>query len=243
MISRNQALTGLALGLAVFAAAVARPAAQEQSSGSSMQGFALNRDQPVKIESNTLEVRDKIRQATFIGDVKLIQGETTLKCDTLVVFYEDTAMAPSKKSQQGGAQAQKGGSGGQQIKRAEAKGNVFVTQKDQTASGEFGIYDAKGNTVTMTGNVVMTKGPQVMRGDRMVVNLTTGVTNVTNKIGGRVEVLMQPGAKDGKEAPPAAPAAPPAKALPSAKDVKGTPAPVSPSPAPKAAPGAPVRIN
>ena len=30
-----------------------------------MQGLSMNRDQPVKIESNTLEVRDKIRQATF----------------------------------------------------------------------------------------------------------------------------------------------------------------------------------
>jgi lipopolysaccharide export system protein LptA len=243
--ARNQALAGLALGLAVFAGAVARPAAQEQPSGGTMQGFALNRDQPVKIESNTLEVRDKIRQATFIGEVKLTQGETTLKCNTLVVFYEDTAMSPSKKGQQGGTQAQKGGggSGGQQIKRAEAKGDVFVTQKDQTASGEVAIYDAKANTITMTGNVVMTKGPQVMRGDRMVVNLTTGVTNVSNKTGGRVEVLMQPGAKDAKEAPPAAPAAPPAKALPPAKDVKATPAPVSPPAAPKAPPGAPVRIN
>ena len=40
----------------------------------------MNRDQPVQIESNTLEVRDKSRQATFTGDVKLTQGDTILKC-------------------------------------------------------------------------------------------------------------------------------------------------------------------
>ena len=239
--ARNQALAGIALGLAVFAAAVARPAAQEQPSGGAMQGIALSRDQPVKIESNTLEVRDKIRQATFIGEVKLIQGDTTLKCDTLVVFYEDTAMPASKKGQQGGAQAQKSGGGGQQIKRAEAKGNVFVTQKDQTASGEFGVYDAKGNTVTMTGNVVVTQGGHVMRGERMVSNLTTGVTRVESTKGRQIEMMMQPGAKD---SPLSAPGSPPsAKAAPTAKDAKATPTPLAPPPPAKAPPGAPARIN
>jgi lipopolysaccharide export system protein LptA len=234
ILSGRRALTGLAL-LLVLSAAVARSAAQEQSSGGAMQGLSLKSDQPVKIESSTLEVRDKIRQATFMGDVKLVQGDTTLKCDTLVVFYEDTAMAGSKKGgQPAGAQAQKGGagSGGQQIKRAEAKGNVFVTQKDQTASGEFAVYDAKANTVTMTGSVVVTQGAQVMRGERMVANLTTGVTRVEAPKGRQIELMIQPGAKDGPALP-----APAAKAAPAAKDAKATPAP------PKSAPGLPARIN
>ena len=234
--SRGQVLAGVALVVVLFAPA-ARSAAQEQSPGGAMQGLSINRDQPVKIESSALEVRDKIRQATFMGDVKLVQGDTTLKCDTLVVFYEDTAMAPGKKGQQGGAQAQKSGSGsgGQQIKRAEARGNVFVTQKDQTASGDFGVYDAKGNTVTMTGNVVVTQGGKVMRGERMVANLTTGVTRVEAPKGRQIEMMMQPGAKDAA-APGAAPP-PAAKAAPTGKDAKATPAP------PKTAPGAPARIN
>jgi lipopolysaccharide export system protein LptA len=204
-LSFGQALVAVALVLAAGLAAAAQPA--EQSS-SAMQGISMNRDQPVKIEANTLEVRDKIRQATFSGDVKLTQGDTTLKCKTLVVFYEDTA-APKK----GGPQAQKGGGlgGQQQIKRAEARGDVFVTQKDQTASGEMGVFDLKTNTVTMTGNVVVTQGQTVMRGERMVVDLTSGVTKVG---GGRVELLAQPSAKDGKLG--MQPAPPPTKSPPRA---------------------------
>jgi lipopolysaccharide export system protein LptA len=243
MMLSNSALTGLALALALCLAAAAQP--QEQSGGA-MQGFSLNRDQPVKIESNMLEVRDKIRQATFSGDVKLTQGDTTLKCRALVVFYEDTAVASGKKGAPASAPAQKGGgagAGGQQIKRAEARGEVFVAQKDQTASGDNAVYDAKANTITMTGNVVVTQGQNVMRGERMVVNLTTGVTNVeSSKTGGRVEMMMQPGAKDAKTAPAPAPAQPPPKAAPAAKDAKASPAP-APSPPAKAAPGAPARIN
>ena len=212
----------------------------------------MNRDQPVKIEANTLEVRDKIRQATFSGDVKLIQGDTTLKCKVLVVFYEDTAMggSGSKKGApaQGAPQAQKGGGGlggggGQQIKRAEAKGDVFVIQKDQTASGDNAVYDLKSDTIVMTGNVVLTQGPQVLRGAKMVVELKSGLYRFEGGTrgadgGGRVDMMLNPSAakeKDAKAGPTA-----PTPPAPAAKDAK--PAPISP-PAAKATPGKPTRIN
>ena len=40
------------------------------------------------IEAATLEVRDKDKVATFSGDVKVKQGDTGLRCKSLVVFYE-----------------------------------------------------------------------------------------------------------------------------------------------------------
>ena len=36
----------------------------------------------------------------------------------------------------------------------------------------------KANTVTLSGNVVVSQGQNVMRGDRLVVDLTTGVSTV-----------------------------------------------------------------
>jgi lipopolysaccharide export system protein LptA len=220
---RVPAVASLALALAVFAAIAQQPA-QEQTSGP-MQGLSMNRDQPVKIESNTLEVRDKIRQATFSGNVKLTQGDTILKCKVLVVFYEDTAMGSNSKKgapAQGAPQAQKGGgpggSGSQQIKRAEAKGDVFVTQKDQTASGENAVYDLKSETIVMTGNVVLTQGPQVLRGGKMVVELKTGLY----RFDGRVEMLANPSAAKERDSK-AAPAQPPAAQAPAAKSAPGKP--------------------
>ena len=71
------------------------------------------------------------------------------------------------------------GPGGQQkIKRLEARGSVVVTQKEQTATGDLGIFDMKTNTVTLTGNVVMTQGQNVLRGEKLVVDLTSGVSRV-----------------------------------------------------------------
>ena len=53
---------------------------------------------------------------------------------------------------------------------------MVVTQKDQTATGDTGLFDMRTNTVTLIGNVVVTQGQNVLRGERLVVDLTTGVS-------------------------------------------------------------------
>ncbi len=159
-----------------------------------LQGFSQNRDQPVHIEAATLEVRDKDKVATFSGNVRVTQGDTGLRCKSLLVFYEQGGEAGADKGKT--LQAATPGPGGQQsIKRLEARGGVVVTQKEQTATGDLGIFDMKTNTVTLTGNVMMTQGQNVLRGDRLVVDLTSGVSRVeSGKNGtGRVQGLFQPG--------------------------------------------------
>jgi len=137
----------------------------------------------VQIEAATLEVRDKDNMATFTGNVHVIQGDTDLRTKKLVVFYE------SQDGGKGGMRAaQAGPTGTSQIKRLEASGSVFVTQKDQTASGDRGVYDMKTNKITLIGNVVVTQGPSVLRGDRLTVDRDTGVSHME---GGRVQGIFQ----------------------------------------------------
>lgn len=189
-------------------------AAVSKGPPNALQGFSQNRGQPVHIEAATLEVRDKDKVATFSGDVHVTQGDTGLRCKSLVVFYEQDAKDGAAKSNT--LPAAEAGPGGQQrIKRLEARGGVVVTQKEQTATGNLGIFDMKTNTVTLTGNVVMTQGKNVLRGDRLVVDLTSGVSRVeAGKSGhGRVEGLFQPGGvtpdlKGGGQVPQPAPRRP-----------------------------------
>ncbi len=184
-------LIAVMLGLRV-ASADAQTA--PQGPPNALQGFSQNRDQPVHIEAATLEVRDKQKQATFSGDVRVKQGDTGLRCKSLVVFYEqDGEAADQSKTLQA---ATPGPGGEQRIKRLEAHGGVVVTQKEQTATGDLGIFDMKANTVTLTGNpVVMTQGQNVLRGEKLVVDLTSGVSRVESNKGGqgRVQGLFQPG--------------------------------------------------
>jgi len=175
-----------------FAGGAAFAAQPSKGPPNALQGFSQNRDQPVHIDAATLEVRDKDKIATFSGDVHVKQGDTDMRCKTLVVFYEQDDGADKSKTM---TAADPGPGGEQRIKRLEARGDVVVTQKNQTATGNLGLFDMETNTVTLTGNVVMTQGQNVLRGDKLVVDLTTGVSHVVSgKNGeGRVQGLFMPG--------------------------------------------------
>src|SRR5260370_20778433 len=79
-----------ALALATIAASKAAAQSTMQGVPNAMQGFSQNRDQPIQIEAASLEMRDKKKEATFAGNVKVVQGDTTMTSKTLVVFYDST---------------------------------------------------------------------------------------------------------------------------------------------------------
>ena len=187
------AARALAKVLLLALALCAAPAAAEQKSQgppNALQGFSQNRDQPVKIQAASLEVRDKEKIATFSGDVQVFQGDTELRCKSLNVFYDDEAAPKGAKTADAGPTDQR------QIRRIEAKGGVIVNQKDQTASGDAATFNMRENTVTLVGNVVVTRGQDVLRGHRLVVDLTTGITKMDQ---GRVEGLFQSSSRNSLE--------------------------------------------
>lgn len=153
-----------------------------------MQGFSQNRDKPIQIDALSLEMRDKDKAATFSGNVKVVQGDTTMRAQTLVVFYDEDPNAPKSATMKS---AKPGPGGSSSIRRLEAKGGVSVTQKDQTVTGQTGIFDMRANTVTMLGGVVLTKDKNVLRGDRLIVDMTTGVSRVESTGGRGVQGMFQ----------------------------------------------------
>jgi len=171
-----------------------------------------NRDQPIHIESATLEVRDKSKTAIFSGDVVVVQGDTTLKCQKLVVFYgpeEGAAPKPPSASTSSAVATNAGAPAlvpqdAHDIRRIEAFNDVTVITKDQNATGEAGVYDLKSHTITLTGNVVVSQGKNVVRGDRVVVDTTTGYSRVESATSApsRVRALILPNKANGSSATP-----------------------------------------
>jgi lipopolysaccharide export system protein LptA len=207
-----------AFAFALLAASEAAPQSTVTGVPNAMQGFSQNRDQPIQIESVSLEMRDKKKEATFTGNVKVIQGDTTMTSKVLVVFYESKdqnapppapAAANAKAAKSAPAQsapmqsAAPGPGGASSIKRLEAKGDVIVTQKDQVVTGETAVFDTKTNLITMMGGVVLTQGKNVLRGDRLLVDMTTGVSRVESD-SGRVQGLFQSSGQTGGPALPGA---------------------------------------
>jgi lipopolysaccharide export system protein LptA len=217
--ARRIAWRACAFAVALASIAAGDTAAQSAVNGvpNAMQGFSQNHDQPIQIDAATLEMRDKKKEATFSGNVKVVQGDTTMTSKTLVVFYESTSAAsagapappatakPAAKAAP--IQTTTAGPGGSSsIKRLEARGNVVVTQKDQVVTGETAVFDTKTNLITMLGGVVLTQGKNVLRGDRLLVDMTTGVSRVESETG-RVQGLFQSSGQTGGSLLPGGPAA------------------------------------
>ena len=84
-----------------------------------------------------------------------------------------------------------------QITKIEAKGEVVITSdKDQTTTSDWALYDLPAQLVTVGGNVVLTQGQNVLKGDRLVIDLKTGESRFENTgnaaAGGRIRALFMP---------------------------------------------------
>lgn len=189
----------LAAALAILSAAWLPAAAQ----GSQSSGFQVSGDEPVRIEADVLEVFDEQGKAVFTGNVMAQQGEMTLHTVKLTVFYAGGAMGREMDTEGG----ESGGAPqAQSIKRLDAEGDVVVTTKDQKATGDRAVFRMEENAVTLTGDVVLTQGGNVLRGTELVVDLDTGrsklVSNDKSGQPSRVTGMFVPGSgKDGESDP------------------------------------------
>jgi lipopolysaccharide export system protein LptA len=119
---------------------------------------------PIEITADSLEVVQDDEIATFLGNVDAVQGDLVLSSDELRVHY---------RGSEDGGDGIAAGTGGS-IRRIEAKGNVFLSSPQETAQGEFGVYDVDGALLTLEGAVVLTRAENVVRGERLEIDLATG---------------------------------------------------------------------
>ena len=216
----SQAVCGalLAAGAVALCLLAATPA-PAQTMTNTFGGFSKNSNEPIDIESDVLVVHDAQKYATFKGNVKAVQGTTTLRSRELDVHYvgsgsdslakgpDTTGSTPAPASAAGAGDAKPGGVGlgannGTQISKIEARGEVVITSdQDQTTTSDWALYDVPAQLVTVGGNVVLMQGKNVLKGDRLVIDLKTGESRFENRgntaAGGRIRALFMP-----KEAKP-----------------------------------------
>lgn len=132
-------------------------------------------------------------------DKKNAQGETdTLEADVISAILKDNAR------------------GERELHSAEADGNVVITTPAEKVTGKHGTYNAQTNKATLTGGVILHRGPNMLEGERAEVDLNTntsqlfGGPNMVNT-GGQVRGIFYPGTekKNGTSAPASPSAVPP----------------------------------
>jgi lipopolysaccharide export system protein LptA len=208
--ARRPTALSLALAAALAAAGFAQGALAQDTAkkaSSPFQGFSADNGQPVDVKSDSLEVHQTEQRAVFVGNVVATQGESVLHSDKLIVFYDNaevgaagTAKAPDAAAATPAAAPAAAPAGGpgqaSAIKRLEATGNVVVTSTDQKATGSTGVFDMASDTATLTGDVVLTQGLNVVRGKQLVVDMKTGIAKVL----GGTSALFVPNKDQGKPA-------------------------------------------
>ncbi len=139
--------------------------------------FRTDPNAPIEIDADVLDVDDKVRTATFRGDVVVVQGDFRIRTVELVATY--AGQAGAQLMQSGDKNAKKPAA---QLQRVQARRKVVVTSKgDQSASGDWADFDVKANTVVLGGDVTLTQGRNVIRGPRLVIDMTTGLSRMETR--------------------------------------------------------------
>ncbi len=167
-----------ALLAALIAAA---PADAKGRSGGILPGASAK--DPLNIDAGKLDYFDKEQKLVYSGSVIVTNGPSTLKASRITIFLDG----------KGGGDAS-GATSNDRVKHIDAEGPVTMVSKDQIGTGDRGSYDKAENKVYLTGNVTLTQGENVVKGDRLVYDVTTGMATVQGGAaqGGRVRSTFTP---------------------------------------------------
>ena len=153
----------------IVALALLATPALSQETGIAFGPFRQDPNEPVEVTSERLEVNQNAGAATFIGDVVVVQGEMRLTAPRIRIEYA----------------AGDGEAGG--IDTMHATGGVTMLSGEHAAEAEQAVYSVDGGTVEMSGDVIVTQGPSVLSGQRLFVDLDTGIGTME----GRVRTIFQ----------------------------------------------------
>ena len=180
--------SAVALALALTFVAVATAGAANKDAGASLLPGAGSKA-PVSIEADKLVYFDKEQKAIYTGNVVVIQGDSKMTCSELTIYVDKGATsgdaAPASDAAKNGA-----GGSSSRVRHLDAGGPVTVISKTQVATGDRAAYDKPQNKVWLFGNVTLSDGGNVTKGDKLTYDLTTGEATID---AGRVKGLFIPG--------------------------------------------------
>ena len=180
----------LILALALWAAQTQSPASAQLKPGGSGDSRG-----PIAISSDRMESDDPQGVVHFIGDVVARQGDMTITCDRMDVFYdrqEQTPPAAEAASEREGQTANSPlGGASRQIDRIECNGNVKVWEGERVATGQKGLYLAQSlpRRIVLTGEARVWQGGDSLTGHQVTYYLDTDRSLVEGGQGGRVRTM------------------------------------------------------
>ncbi len=177
---RTMMMKTLAFVIAAAGGLAAMPAAHGQIGRS---------DAPIEITSERSEYLQKEGRGVYIGNVKAVQANSVVTTDKLT--------AVCSRAESGDCE---------EIRTMIAEGNVLYVAPEVKIRGDRAEYDYASDTITITGNVISSRGDEgVIRGTKIVYSVGEGRVVIT-ATGDRVTSIInttkkQPGVQPAQPAP------------------------------------------
>ncbi len=130
-----------------------------------------------------LEYYDVKQMAVARGNAVARRENRTLKSDVLVAYFERDKAGKSR------------------VQRVEAFDNIHIVTAKDEAWADRGVYNVNTGIATLTGDVSIARGENVLAGCSAEVNLNTGISKLKSCAtkNGRVRGLLKSTERPGKE--------------------------------------------
>jgi lipopolysaccharide export system protein LptA len=181
---------GAALLAAMLAGGPGHAAAAQAGGGAGggdiFTGFNAKSKDPIQVDAKTLEIYEENKQriSIFSGNVVVTRGPTVMHTTTMKLYSDLDSKDPKSTANKEPKSTS--------FTRIEAFGPVTITSADQSVTGANAVVDMKTQIMTLTGNVVLTRGKDVATGDRLVVDLRTGRAKIDQAPGKPIRVIISP---------------------------------------------------
>jgi lipopolysaccharide export system protein LptA len=152
---------------------------------------------PIEVRATQLEALRDENRIIYSGAVDAVQGSTRIRANTLTIVC-----SPAE-----GAEAGAPAAGCGEVERMIAEGDVYYITPEEKVRGDRAEYDYVNDTITVTGDVILTRGDEgVINGRRLVIEVATGRAVVTSE-GRPVFSVFTPSEREPDEAEGASPPA------------------------------------
>jgi lipopolysaccharide export system protein LptA len=127
---------------------------------------------PVDVSADNQETINSKCLIIFTGRVEILQNRSRLRAEKVTIY---NAKRPTAENANACGSAE----------RMEAEGTVYLVSDQQNARGDRAVYTFSNNTAVLTGDVIVVKGKDVARGDRLTVNTKTNDAKLESTSPGR----------------------------------------------------------
>jgi len=117
--------------------------------------------QTVEVEADRLQIDNRLRTASFEGNVRATYGKLKLGCDAMSVGYDEDG----------------------NVKSLKATGNVVVRRGPARATAAVARLDARLGLLVLEGRPVLVQGTNRLEGKRITVRLADGKLEVVGARG------------------------------------------------------------